>query len=86
MDSVRTVSGQCPDSVRTVSGQCLQGVWKVFETEVFVNTFFAKLSPSGQCPDSVWTVSERYWIHPQEKLKQTLEISQTMSRQCLDSV
>ena len=42
---IKTVSGQWQDSVGIVSGHCLECVWKVFETEVFGHTFFAKLSP-----------------------------------------
>ena len=31
--------------VLTVSGPILKGVWKVYDTEIFGHTFFAKLSP-----------------------------------------
>ena len=82
LDSVRTVSEQYQDSVPTVSGQCLKGVWKVFETEIFVHTFFAKLSPSGQCLDSAWTVSN----YVKTVSGQCLNIIRTVSERCLESI
>ena len=91
------MSGQCLTSIRTVSGQCLKGVWKVFETEVFVHTFFAKLSPSGQCLDSAWTVSRQcvdsFWKvldPPAGKVKTNpgnkSNYVKTVSGQCLNSI